>query len=92
MRTLRVGFDGRALTSPAPGIRRYTRNLLVALAALSGEVELVVLGGSSVAVPDGISHLRALWNPKSNIGWVSFGLPHVVWRSGIDILLSLIHI
>ena len=65
MRTLRVGFDGRALTSPAPGIRRYTRNLLVALAALSGEVELVVLGGSSVAVPDGISHLRALWNPKS---------------------------
>ena len=88
MRTLRVGFDGRALTSPAPGIRRYTRNLLVALAALSDEVELVVLGGSSVAVPDGIHHLIEQWNPKSNIGWASFGLPRIVWRSGIDVLHS----
>ena len=88
MRTLRVGFDGRALISPAPGIRRYTRNLLVALAALSDEVELVVLGGNSVAVPDGISHLSELWNLKSNIGWVSIGLPRVAWRSGIDILHS----
>ena len=32
MRVLRVGFDGRALASPAPGVRRYSYELFGALA------------------------------------------------------------
>ena len=42
---LRIGIDGRAFASPAPGIRRYVRGLTGALLALGEPLEIVVLGG-----------------------------------------------
>jgi hypothetical protein len=46
---LRIGFDGRALTSPAAGVRRYTSELLGALAGLDEALDLVILGGDPSA-------------------------------------------
>ncbi len=41
---IRVGFDGRALSSPAGGVRRYAHELFWALAECEEQVELVALG------------------------------------------------
>src|SRR5436305_276857 len=50
----RVGFDGRALSSPAGGVRRYVRELFGALAA-RGDVEVMALGAhADVVLPYGI--------------------------------------
>ncbi len=40
---MRVGFDARALVSPAAGVRRYTRELFGAMAGLDG-VDVVAAG------------------------------------------------
>jgi glycosyltransferase involved in cell wall biosynthesis len=86
-RPLRVGFDGRALTSPAAGVRRYARELLAALAALGESIELVILGGSSTAeVPVGAERVAESWHPPTNVGWSLVGLPRAIWRGDVDLL------
>jgi glycosyltransferase involved in cell wall biosynthesis len=82
---LRVGFDGRALESPAAGVRRYAASLLPALAA-AGELDLVVLGGDSAAVPPGVERVAAPPHPPTNLGWSLVGLPRAASRAGIDVL------
>jgi glycosyltransferase involved in cell wall biosynthesis len=86
-RPLRVGFDGRALTSPAAGVRRYSRELLDALAALGEPIELVILGGSSSApAPAGAERIAESWHPPTNVGWSLVGLPRAVRRGDVDLL------
>src|SRR4051794_4203763 len=52
---LRIGFAGRALASPAGGVRRYTRELSRALAALGGDRQIVAIGAPGhVALPAGV--------------------------------------
>lgn len=86
-RRVRVGFDGRALNSPAAGIRRYTRELIKALGKLDDPVELVMLGGDpdERVVPD-MEHVREPPHPPTNAGWMLVGLPLAVARSGVDLL------
>ena len=86
-RPLRVGFDGRALTSPAAGVRRYARSLLDALASLDDAPEVVILGGDpSVAAPRGATRIAEPWHPPTNAGWMLVGLPRAARRARVDIL------
>jgi glycosyltransferase involved in cell wall biosynthesis len=85
-RMLRVGFDGRALTSPAAGVRRYARELLQAIVALRDDVEVVALGGDRGAVPDGVGYVEEPAHPPTNLGWSLVGLPQAARRADLDVL------
>ena len=85
MRKLRIGFDGRALTSPAAGVRRYASALLAALVEL-GEVDLVALGGDRGSVPSGVAYVEAPPHPPTNLGWSLVGLLLAARRADIDVL------
>ena len=61
--TMRVGFDARALVSPAAGVRRYARELFGAMAGLGG-VDVVATGTAPGAdLPAGISSAAAAREP-----------------------------
>ena len=86
-RRLRVGIDGRALTSPAAGVRRYTRSLLDALVSLPDAPEMVILGGDPDApLPRGLHRVDEPWHPPTNAGWMLVGLPQAARRAGVDVL------
>jgi glycosyltransferase involved in cell wall biosynthesis len=82
---LRVGFDGRALSSPAAGVRRYASALLPALIALD-DLDIVVLGGDPGLVPEGAAHVDEPRHPPTNLGWSLVGLPRAARRARIDVL------
>ena len=86
MPRLRVGMDGRALTSPAAGVRRYARELLQALVALGEDIDVIALGGDAAAVPDGVSYVEESAHPPTNLGWSLVGLPHAAQRASLDVL------
>ena len=86
MRTLSVGIDGRAFTSPAAGIRRYVSELARALLAIDPSLDLVALGGSADSVPAGMRHVREGWHPPTNLGWAAVGLPHAARRAAVDLI------
>jgi alpha-1,3-rhamnosyl/mannosyltransferase len=83
---VRVGFDGRALMSPAAGVRRYARELLLALVELGEPLELVALGGVRSSVPSGVRHVPAPPHPPTNLGWTQVGLPRVARDARVDVL------
>ncbi len=85
-RPLRIGFDGRGLTSPAAGVRRYTAELMRALTTLREPIELVMLGGSAAAVPSGITRIPEPPHPPTNAGWTLVGLPLAMRRARVDLL------
>jgi glycosyltransferase involved in cell wall biosynthesis len=81
---LRVGFDGRALASPAPGMRRYLRELTAALVGLGVPLELVALGGDG-PMPPGIAVEPVPWHPPTNLGWTAVGLARAARRASLDV-------
>jgi glycosyltransferase involved in cell wall biosynthesis len=82
----RIGFDGRALGSPAAGVRRYARELFTALATLNGDMEIVAVGApSSAALPPGVSGAPPAPSLPSNAGWMLTGLPLAARRAGVDL-------
>jgi glycosyltransferase involved in cell wall biosynthesis len=83
---LRVGFDGRAFTSPAAGIRRYATELVCALVSLGEPLEVVALGGDAATIPSGIERVSASAHPPSNAGWTLIGLPRTAARAGVQVL------
>jgi glycosyltransferase involved in cell wall biosynthesis len=84
-RSLRLGFDGRALSSPAAGVRRYARSLLDALAALGEPLQLVILGGDpSASAPRGAERVGEPWHPPTNAGWMLVGLPRAARQARVD--------
>jgi glycosyltransferase involved in cell wall biosynthesis len=82
---LRVGFDGRALSSPAAGVRRYASALLPALIAID-DLDIVVLGGDPGLVPEGAAHVDEPRHPPTNLGWSLVGLPRAARRARVDVL------
>jgi glycosyltransferase involved in cell wall biosynthesis len=86
VKTLRIGIDGRAWTSPAAGVRRYVGGLVPALRSLEEGLELVALGGSREAVPNGLSWIEEPPHPPTNIGWSAVGLPWAAARAGVDLI------
>src|SRR5688572_9723791 len=88
-RRLRVGFDGRALNSPAGGVRRYASQLLHALVALDEPLDIVILGGTGGGqAPYGIERIPEPWHPPTNLGWTAVGLPLATRRARVDVLHS----
>jgi len=85
-RTLRVGFDGRAFTSPAAGIRRYSTELVCALTSLGEPLEVVALGGDAGAIPPGIERVPESAHPPTNAGWTLIGLPWTAARARVQVL------
>lgn len=86
-RPLRVGLDGRALTSPAAGVRRYTRSLLDALVSLPDAPEMVILGGDPDApLPRAVHRVEEPWHPPTNAGWMLVGLPRAARHARVDVL------
>jgi glycosyltransferase involved in cell wall biosynthesis len=86
MRSLRIGIDGRAFSSPAPGIRRYVEGLVPALLALDDAPEIVALGGRADAVPPQIARIPEPPHPPTNAGWTLVGLPLAAARAHVDVL------
>jgi len=87
MRSLRIGIDGRAFTSPAAGVRRYLQGLSRALLALDDAPELVALGGrDSSALPAGVGHIGEPPHPPTNLGWALAGLPRAAARAAVDVI------
>jgi len=84
---LAIGFDGRALSSPAGGVRRYARELLRALVALDERLDVAILGGDPAAAAAlGLRHQREPWHPPTNAGWSLVGLPRAAARADVDVL------
>jgi glycosyltransferase involved in cell wall biosynthesis len=85
-RPLRVGFDGRAFSSPAAGIRRYSAELVCALLALGEAIEIVALGGDPGGIPAGVERVREAAHPPTNAGWTLIGLPRTAARARVDLI------
>jgi alpha-1,3-rhamnosyl/mannosyltransferase len=83
-RALRVGFDGRTLTSPAAGVRRYVQELTYALLQLGEPLQLVALGGSG-PMPPPIQRQPEPWHPPTNLGWTLVGLRRAAHSAALDV-------
>jgi glycosyltransferase involved in cell wall biosynthesis len=82
----RIGFDGRALTSPAAGMRRYAWELFGALAAIEPDSRVVAVGAApDVAVPFGVERSPAGATLPTNFGWMLTGLPRAARRARVDL-------
>lgn len=85
--SLRIGFDGRAFSSPAAGIRRYIDGLVRGLLALGEDLEIVALGGSDPdALPGGVIHVAEPSHPPTNLGWTLVGIPRAAARAKVDVI------
>ena len=83
---IRIGFDGRALASPAAGMRRYTHELFGALAQLDPLLSIVAVGvPAGVAVPAGIELAGGAASLPTNLGWMLTGLPRAARRARVDV-------
>ncbi len=79
-----VAFDGRALDSPAAGVRRYTAELYTALVEQHPDVRWVAAGIASAPFP-GVEPAAAGWTLPTNPGWMTTGLPAVIRRVRPDV-------
>src|SRR5882672_1854757 len=85
-RPLRIGFDGRAFSSPAAGIRRYSTELVRALVGLGEPLEVVALGGDPARVPQGLERFSESTHPPTNAGWTLIGLPRTASRARVSVI------
>jgi len=80
-----VGFDGRALVSPAAGVRRYSYELFGALAALA-RLRVIAVGAPADAVlPPGVERGPQAASLPTNPGWMLSGLPRAARRARLDL-------
>jgi glycosyltransferase involved in cell wall biosynthesis len=86
VRTLKVGIDGRAFSSPAAGVRRYVSSLVAALKAIDQTLEVIALGGARDVVPADLALVEEGWHPPTNLGWSTVGLPRAAARAGVDVI------
>jgi glycosyltransferase involved in cell wall biosynthesis len=82
---LRIGFDGRALVSPAGGMRRYAHELFGALSRIDGLTVIAVGAPPAAAVPGGVGRTGAGVSLPTNAGWMLSGLPLAARRAHLDL-------
>ena len=83
---LRIGFDGRALCSPAAGVRRYAWELFRALAAADRTICPVAVGApAELVLAPGVVRAAASRTLPTNVGWMLTGLPHAARRARLDL-------
>lgn len=82
----RIGFDGRALTSPAAGMRRYAWELFGALASVEPALQIASVGASADAtLPPNVERVPAGVSLPTNFGWMLTGLPRAARRGRVDL-------
>jgi len=82
----RIGFDGRALGSPAAGMRRYARELFGTLAQIDPALAIVAIGPpAELTLPPGVYQVAAGRSLPSNLGWMLTGLPRAARRARLDL-------
>lgn len=83
---LRIGFDGRALASPAAGMRRYTCELFGALARIDPALAIVAIGApAGTRIPKGVERIDPASSLPTNLGWMLTGLPATARRARLDV-------
>ena len=82
----RVAFDGRTLSSPAAGVRRYASELLTALAERDDVHLIVVDAAASIVLATNITRARSALSLPTNLGWAALGFPLATWRIGADVV------
>jgi glycosyltransferase involved in cell wall biosynthesis len=83
---VRIGFDGRALASPAAGMRRYAHELFGALAQLDPALKVVAIGTpAGVSLPPDVAAAPAASSLPTNAGWMLTGLPRAARQAGVDL-------
>lgn len=82
--SLRLAFDGRALWSPASGIRRYTHEVFAALRRVAPEVQITAIGIDRAPL-EGVKSAPARVSLPTNLGWSLIGLPLSAWRTAFDV-------
>jgi glycosyltransferase involved in cell wall biosynthesis len=83
--TLRVGFDGRSLRSPAGGVRRYARQLLEAMCRAVPDTEIVAIGANPGDVPPCVRIGRDRGSLPTNAGWMLTGVPLAARGLALDV-------
>jgi alpha-1,3-rhamnosyl/mannosyltransferase len=82
----RIGFDGRALTSPAAGVRRYATELFGALATCEPRLTIVAVGARDrTPLLPSIERARGSAAFPTNAGWMLTGLPRAARRARLDL-------
>ena len=86
MRPLRIAFDGRALTSPAGGVRRYVQELFDAIHLVAPEMAVTAIGAEpSARLPSGVRRVPGGASLPTNLGWSLTGLPLGFRRVSCDV-------
>jgi glycosyltransferase involved in cell wall biosynthesis len=86
LRPVRIAFDGRSLTSPAGGVRRYVRELFGAMQGVAPRVVITAVGAHrSALVPPGVRCARAGASLPTNLGRSLTGLPIGLRRIPFDV-------
>lgn len=81
-----IAFDGRALSSPAGGIRRYVGELWRAMQVSVPDVHGVAIGGDPArARALGVRHQPVGWSLPTNPGWCAWALPRGVACAGAEV-------
>jgi glycosyltransferase involved in cell wall biosynthesis len=83
---LRVAFDGRTLSSPAGGVRRYTRELFEAIRRVAPDEVITAVGAHrDTILPAGVGRVDAHALLPTNLGWNLTALPRAVRRLPYDV-------
>jgi glycosyltransferase involved in cell wall biosynthesis len=83
---MRIAIDGRALSGPAGGVRRYVTQLWRAMPEVAPHLTGVAIGGSpEAAAAAGLTHAPASSLLPTNLGWSAWTLPRAVRASGADV-------
>ena len=83
---MRVAFDGRTLTAPAGGVRRYIRELCRAMTEVAPDIQMIAVGADAGADPPaGVQIVRARASLPTNLGWSLAGLPLAAGRVQYDV-------
>jgi glycosyltransferase involved in cell wall biosynthesis len=78
-----IAFDGRALSSPAGGVRRYVGELWRAMHGAVPDVHGIAVGGDpALARALGVRHQPVHWSLPTNPGWCAWALPRGAARTG----------
>ena len=86
IKSLRIGFDGRALIAAAGGVRRYTRALFGAIAAMADGPEVIAIGApSGVSLPLNVIAGPAPSGMPTNLGWTLWSIPVGSRSAALDV-------
>jgi len=86
---MRIGFDGRSLSSPAGGVRRYAGELLDGLVRTRPGDTIVVFGApADVITPRAVQVKPVTQAFPTNFGWSLMDLPRAIRGEKLDVFHS----